>query len=61
MPNPKEYRKQMRKWIRRQLTIVRLRDEKGMKLRQIGEKYGISAQRVARLYEKGKARKVLDK
>lgn len=51
----------MRKWIRRQLTIVRLRDEKGMKLRQIGEKYGISAQRVARLYEKGKARKVLDK
>jgi len=54
--NGKEYRKQMRRWISRQLTIVHLKDEKNLTLQQIGDRYGISKQRAKQLYDKGRAR-----
>lgn len=51
-----DYKEQMKEWEKRQLEIVRLYDVEELTLQEIGDRYGISKQRVCQLYDKGIAR-----
>jgi hypothetical protein len=54
-----DHKKQMKRWIARQKSIVRLKDEKGWTFQRIGDKYGMSKQAAFMSYQKGKLREKL--